>query len=101
MKAGPRTSLRQLLEVRPWRLGIDVVAAEWRNAAPVVDTCVEEEFDLVRRQIRRRLHVHRGAEHQSRGRDRPRHLERPRLRRILHPYPWLSAVLLEAQFLYM
>src|ERR1700730_18435730 len=40
VKAGPRTALRQLLEMRPRRLGIDVVAAERRNAAPVIDTCV-------------------------------------------------------------
>ena len=65
---------RRLLEprhVRPRRLRVDVVDRHRRHTAPVVDARIEQPCELVEREVRRRLDVHRGGEHDPRGRDRP------------------------------
>ena len=58
-------SARQLVDVRPRPLGVDVVGRQRRDAAPVVDAGAQQQAELGGvRQVRRRLHPRLRAEHQ-------------------------------------
>ena len=63
--------LGQALDLGPRRLGIDVVDRHRRDAAPVVDTRVQQPRKALVREVRRRLHVPVGPEQDPRDRDRP------------------------------
>ncbi len=85
--------------MRPGRLGIHVVFAERRDPAPVVNSGVQKKFDLIRRQIRRRLHVHRRSQHQPRGRNCAYHVVGVGLGRVGHRDFRLGAKILDDDFL--
>ena len=59
----------QAFEVRPGRLRVDEVRGDRRHAAPVVDAGGDELRQDARAQIRRRLDVHLGSEHEARRGD--------------------------------
>ena len=61
LEAGLFGDFAQLLDLRPGRLRADVVDRQRRDAAPVVDAREQVDAVGVRRQVRRRLDVHRRA----------------------------------------
>ena len=64
--------LAQRVDGGPRPLRVDVVDRHRRDAAPVVDAGVEEVAEPVGvGEVRRRLHVHVGGQHQPGQRDRP------------------------------
>jgi len=87
--------LAEPLDVGPRRLGVDVIRGHRRDAAPVVDSGVEEEREVVVREVRRRLHMHVGAEHDPRDGDRPQLLLEGCIGVIGHPGPGLRAEVLD------
>ncbi len=62
-KPARRGRLAQALDLGPGRLGVDVVDGDGRDASPVVDSGVEEQRKVVVGEVRRRLHVPVGAQH--------------------------------------
>ena len=87
--------LAEPLDLRPRRLGVDVVDRHGRDAAPVVDPRVEQEREVVVGEVRRRLHVDVRAEDDPGDRDRPEVLLERRVRVVGHPRPRLRAEVLD------
>src|SRR4029079_2933399 len=86
-------------DLRPWSLGIDVVARHRGDPAPVVDPRVEELGESFVAQVRRRLDVPGRPEEDARRRDRPEEVVEGRLGRSGHLRVWLRAKVLHDQFL--
>ena len=80
----PRCGARRSSSVGPGRLGIDEVDRERRDAAPVVDARAQQQLERRRRQVRRRLQVHRGPEHEPRERGHAGHQRVARHRHVAH-----------------
>ena len=89
------TRLAQALDVRPRRLGVDVIRRDGRDAAPVVDARVEQDREVVVGEVRRRLHVHLRAEQDPRDGDRPEVLLERRVGMLGHPRARLRAEVLD------
>jgi hypothetical protein len=72
-----------------------VIDRDGGHAAPVVDPRVEQEREVVLRQVGGRLYVNLGAEHDSRDGDGPQLLLERGVRVIGHPRPGLGAEVLD------
>ncbi len=90
---------RQMVEGRPRRLGVDVVAGDRRNAAPIVDAGRDHLGQARRVQIRRRLDIHLGTEDQPGDGDRPQMVVEIGFGRVRHPGPRLGPEILDDDFL--
>ena len=88
-------------DLRPGRLGIDVVGRDRRDPAPVVEARRDQIGVCLGAQIGRCLDAHRRAEHDTRGGDGPGEVFRGRLRRVGHPRSWLRPEILDDDFLDM
>ena len=91
--------LTQPLDLGPRRLGVHVVERHRRDPAPVVDPRVQEARELVVREIRRHLDVHRRAEDDPRGGGRPEELVERRLGMGRHLRAGLRAEVLDDHLL--
>ena len=95
---GPRLS-RESLDRRPWLLGIDVVDGDGRNAAPIVDACVDQFDEPALGKVRRCLDAHPRTENDARNRDRPAQFVDRCRGRTLHARAGLRREALDYQFL--
>ena len=77
-------------ELRPRRLGVDVVDRHRRHAAPVVDARIQQSREVVVGEVRRRLDVHLRPEHEPRDGGRPQQVVERRLRRVRPSSCWAS-----------
>ncbi len=87
------------MELRPGRLGVDVVDRHRRDAAPVVDAGVEQTREVAVGEVRRRLHVPLRAQQDARGGDRPEVVVDARLGVIGHARARLGAEILDDHLL--
>ena len=69
--AGGGRALGKLRDRRPWRLRIDVIRGDGRDPAPIIDPRRNQPRIDARRQVGRRLDIHRGAQDQARGGEAP------------------------------
>jgi len=97
--AGGGGLLLQAFEVRPGGLGVDEVRSDRRDAAPVVDAGRYELGQDAGAQIRRRLDMHAGSEHEAGRGDRPQQVLECRLGRVGHPGLGLGPEVLDDDFL--
>ena len=90
----------QRVDRRPRLLGVHVIGRERGDAAPIVDTRVEQPQALIGiGQVRRCLHAHGRTEHQPRDRDGRQELLVLRLRRAMHGRARLRAEVLHDDLL--
>ena len=99
LEPGRARGSREPLDLRPWRLGVDMVNGHRRDAAPVVDSRVEQAREVVVGEVRRRLDIHLRPEHEPRGGGRPEQLLERRLRSVDHLRPRLGAEVLDDHLL--
>ncbi len=71
LEAARARRLGESLDLGPRRLRVDVVDRDGRDAAPVVDACVEQAGEVVEGEVRRRLEMPARAEQDAGDRDRP------------------------------
>jgi len=90
---------RQMIEMRPGRLGVDMVGGYRRDAAPIVDAGRDQFTSLLATQVRRCLDRHLGAEDQPGDGDRPLELGQVRFRGIGHAGVGLGAKVLNNDLL--
>src|SRR5260370_25746741 len=86
----------ELRDERPRLLGVDVIERQRRDAAPVVEARPEEPRVVARREVRWRLDVDVGAEHEPRDREGAQHVGERRLGVVPHREPRLRAKVLDA-----
>ena len=88
------------LEIGPGTFGIDVIGSHWRNAAPVVDTRIEEHAEVVG-EVRRGLEMYIGRKDQPGQCDCVEvHIARTRVG-CMHRGSCLGKEILNDDFLYM
>ena len=92
---------RELVEVRPGRLGVYVVRCEGGNAAPVVNASVDKLRKYAGAQIRRCLNRHLWPEDQTRNSETPDEFFEIRLRCFGHLGVGLGAKILHDDLLQM
>src|SRR5947209_10530648 len=91
----------QLGDQRPRRFRIDVVDRQRRDPAPVVETGGEQSRIDTRREVRRRLDVDVGAEHEPRHGQRAQHVVESRLGLPVHGNTRLGPEVLDDDFLHV
>src|SRR5438046_7946619 len=91
----------QLGDQRPRRFRIDVVDRQRRDPAPVVETGGEQSRIDTRREVRRRLDVDVGAEHEPRHGQRAQHVVERRLGLPAHGNTRLGPEVLDDDFLHV
>ena len=93
---------REVVEVRPGALRVDVVGSQGGDPAPVVCSGAHEECELGRvGEVRRHLHPHPGAQHQAGGGDRGDVLEKVGVGCRLHGSAGLGAEVLHDHLLHV
>ena len=97
--AGLRRPLRQLRDRGPRRLRIDVIRGDGRDPAPIIDPGRDQPRIDARREVRRRLDIHRRAQDQPRGGDAPKEIVQIRLRRASKLRTGLGAEVLDDHLL--
>ncbi len=97
--AGCGGALGKLGDRRPRRLGIDVVRGDRGDPAPIVDARRDQPRINARRQVRRRLDVHRRAEDQARSGEAPKQIVKIGLRSPGELGAGLGAEVLDDDFL--
>ncbi len=90
--------LAQAIAIRPRPLGVDMVEGQGRYAAPVVDTRVEQDTEVVA-EVGWRLQVNLRRQHQPRRGDRPQQLVLRAGLFVLHPRAWLGQEVLHDDLL--
>ena len=98
--AGRLGGLAQDVERRPGPLGVDVVGRDRRHAAPVVDAGLEQRRQIVG-EVRRRLHVDLGRQHQPGRRNGPLQVLGRARRRLGHGRARLGQEVLDDDLLHV
>ena len=90
----------QPIKIGPRPLRVDVIRGDRRDAAPIVDPCVEERPEVVG-QVRWRLEVDLGRENQASGGERPQVVVARAGLRALHRRAQLGQKVLNDHFLHV
>src|SRR6185369_10409150 len=86
-------------QMRPRGFRIDMVRSHRRYATPIVDARVDKLSQRTRTEIRRRLDVHRGLEHEACNCDAPQMLFERRRTDLGHACPGLRSEVLDDDLL--
>src|SRR5439155_10967335 len=87
--------------MRPGRFGINVIARNRRNAAPIVYARLEHQVMIVRVEIRRNLNVHLATQNEACRRNGARNLHRAWFCATRHSRAGLGSEILNDDFLNM